>query len=106
MRPGRSSLKALPPPDVHDFIVRHPYGVGFAACWVLAALAESMPKPEPSYSPFYVWMFRFMHLSAGAIPRLIALSFPPQYARLFNLSMQVDESSALPKPNPSQEEKK
>jgi hypothetical protein len=69
------------------FIQEHPYAAGFAICWLLSCFAESMPKPLSSNGPFYVWIFQFLHLTAGAIPRLVALTFPPQYARLFNSTM-------------------
>ncbi len=72
---------------VPQFVSHHPYSATFTACWLLSCFAESLPKPRPVDSPLYVFLFQFLHTIAGAIPRLIALTFPPQYARLFNSTM-------------------
>ena len=91
-------------------ISNHPYVAGFAVCWLLSCFAESLPKPRPVDSPFYVFLFQFLHSLAGAIPRMIALTFPPKYAQLFNSSMQppdaqTDPQSLEPKPAPDPEHK-
>lgn len=71
-----------------QFVTHHQVAVTFAVCWLLSCAAEAMPKPAPNSGPFYIWIFGFLHLIAGAIPRLVALTFPAKYASIFNSSIQ------------------
>lgn len=81
---------------IFHFAFSHQIAVTFTLCWLLSCFSESMPKPTPTSSPFYVWIFSFLHLVAGAIPRLIALTFPTKYAAMFNTTLQPSDSSDPP----------
>lgn len=74
--------------SIIPFLLHHQIAATFAVCWVLSCAAESMPKPAPNSGPLYAWTFSFLHLIAGAIPRLVAVTFPAKYASIFNSSIQ------------------
>ena len=54
------------------------------AAWVLVGLVTGMPSPGkdgPTSSWWYRWLYGSLHLTIGAIPRIIATLFP-QYSKL------------------------
>lgn len=51
--------------------------------WIFTAAVLTMPTPGSNASEFYKWAFGFLHLLAGAVPRIVATFFP-QYAKFFN----------------------
>jgi hypothetical protein len=85
-----------------SIVSHHPYAAGYAVCAFVCLAAQTMPKPRANDSPFYLWMFQLLHAITLSIPRLIAVTFPPQYARLFNSTMQPEDPQEL-EPKPAQD---
>lgn len=82
------------------FAFHHQIASTFTVCWLISCMAESMPKPRDSSNPIYVWLFSFLHLIAGAIPRLVALTFPAKYAAMFNTTIQPPPADPPPAAQP------
>lgn len=50
-----------------DFILRHQFWLAVGSYWIFSAAISAMPEPAPDGSPGYLWLYRFLHTTAGNI---------------------------------------
>ena len=50
-----------------DFLLQHQLGAAVGLYWIFSAAVSSMPEPEAGGSAGYLWLFRFLHTTAGNV---------------------------------------
>jgi len=59
-----------------EFVMQHQFGVAVAAYWVFSAAVSAMPEPGGNGSPGYLWLYRFLHTTAGNITTVFGSRIP------------------------------
>ncbi len=78
-----------------QLIMAHQLLVGAASMWVLSTAIGALPTPKDGSSAFYEWFFKFSQGVGGAIPRLLAIYYPPA---LTELTGQTAKTTVPPNP--------
>lgn len=74
-----------------QFIQHHTY-TAIGVAWIVSNIASAMPSPKADASGFYKWLYAFMHMTFGMVPRMIATMFPAA-AQFLNIpTLQTPES--------------
>jgi hypothetical protein len=48
-----------------NFLLQHQFGVAVVLYWIFSAAISALPEPKPNGSPGYLWLYRFLHTTAG-----------------------------------------
>ncbi len=48
-----------------DFLLQHQFWVAVGLYWIFSAAISAMPEPKAGGSPGYLWLYRFLHTTAG-----------------------------------------
>jgi hypothetical protein len=48
-----------------DFLLQHQFWAAVVLYWIFSAAISALPEPGPKGSPGYVWLYRFLHTTAG-----------------------------------------
>jgi len=48
-----------------NFLLQHQFWVAVALYWIFSAAISVLPEPNPNGSPGYLWLYRFLHTTAG-----------------------------------------
>jgi len=48
-----------------NFLLQHQFWVAVALYWIFSAAISALPEPNPNGSPGYLWLYRFLHTTAG-----------------------------------------
>ena len=59
-----------------EFLVQHQFWAAVAAYWIFSAAVSAMPEPGTSGSPGYLWLYRFLHTTAGNITTALGSRIP------------------------------
>ena len=59
-----------------DFLVQHQSWTAVAIYWGFSAAVSSMPEPAANGSSGYLWLYRFLHTTAGNITTAFANKIP------------------------------
>ena len=57
-----------------QFIAQHQFVITAAIFWILSAAVSALPKPAPTGSPAYRWLYRFSHTIAGNLTTAFRLA--------------------------------
>jgi hypothetical protein len=50
-----------------NFLLQHQFWIAVVLYWIFSAAISAMPEPKPNGSPGYLWLYRFLHTTAGNI---------------------------------------
>ncbi len=50
-----------------EFLIQHQFWAAVVAYWIFSAAVSAMPDPGGSAGPGYLWLYRFLHTTAGNI---------------------------------------
>jgi hypothetical protein len=50
-----------------NFLLQHQFWAAVVLYWIFSAAISAMPEPKPGGSPGYLWLYRFLHTTAGNI---------------------------------------
>jgi hypothetical protein len=50
-----------------NFLLQHQFWIAVGLYWIFSAAVSALPEPEPKGSPLYLWLYRFLHTTAGNI---------------------------------------
>ena len=59
-----------------EFLLQHQFWVAVAIYWIFSAAVSSMPEPAPDGSAGYLWLYRFLHTTAGNITTALGTRIP------------------------------
>src|SRR5437016_13006258 len=59
-----------------DFLLQHQIWAAMAVYWIFSAAVSAMPEPEPWNSAGYLWVYRFLHTTAGNITTVLGKQIP------------------------------
>jgi len=59
-----------------EFLVQHQFWAAVAAYWIFSAAVSAMPEPGGNGSPGYLWLYRFLHTTAGNITTVFGSRIP------------------------------
>jgi hypothetical protein len=59
-----------------QFLLQHQFWAAVAAYWVFSAAISAMPEPGGNDSPGYLWLYRFLHTTAGNITTVFGSRIP------------------------------
>src|SRR5713226_9124635 len=59
-----------------EFLVQHQFWAAVASYWMFSAAVSAMPEPGASGSPGYLWLYRFLHTTAGNITTVLGSRIP------------------------------
>ena len=48
-----------------NFLLQHQFWAAVALYWIFSAAISALPEPGPKNSPGYLWLYRFLHTTAG-----------------------------------------
>ena len=48
-----------------NFLLQHQFWAAVALYWIFSAAISALPEPNPNGSPGYLWLYRFLHTTAG-----------------------------------------
>jgi hypothetical protein len=48
-----------------NFLLQHQFWVAVGLYWIFSAAISAMPEPKADGSPGYLWLYRFLHTTAG-----------------------------------------
>jgi type II secretory pathway pseudopilin PulG len=76
LRGGLSQRERQERKKMIEFLVQHQFWAAVAAYWIFSAAVSAMPEPGPSGSPGYLWLYRFLHTTAGNITTALGSRIP------------------------------
>jgi len=50
-----------------EFLMQHPFWAAVGVYWMFSAAVSALHEPDPNSSPAYLWLYRFLHTTAGNI---------------------------------------
>jgi hypothetical protein len=50
-----------------EFFTQHQFWIAVAVYWIFSAAVSSMPEPDANRNSGYLWLYRFLHTTAGNI---------------------------------------
>ena len=59
-----------------NFLVQHQFWAAVGIYWIFSAAVSSLPEPEANSSPGYLWLYRFLHTTAGNITTVFGSRIP------------------------------
>jgi hypothetical protein len=59
-----------------EFLLQHQFWVAVGMYWIFSAAVSSMPEPAPDGSAGYLWLYRFLHTTAGNITTALGTRIP------------------------------
>jgi hypothetical protein len=59
-----------------EFVVQHQFWAAVAVYWIFSAAVSAMPEPGTGTNPAYLWLFRFLHTTAGNITTVFGSRIP------------------------------
>ena len=59
-----------------SFLLQHQFWTAVGIYWVFSAAVSSMPEPGAEDSALYLWLFRFLHTTAGNLTTALSNRFP------------------------------
>jgi hypothetical protein len=59
-----------------QFILQHQFWAAVGIYWIFSAAVSSMPEPGAGDSPVYLWLYRFLHTTAGNITTVLGNRLP------------------------------
>jgi len=61
-----------------EFLMQHQFWAAVAFYWMFSAAVSAMPEPEPDAKgrPGYLWLYRFLHTTAGNITTVFGSRIP------------------------------
>jgi hypothetical protein len=59
-----------------QFILQHQFWAAVGIYWIFSAAVSSMPEPGAGDSPVYLWLYRFLHTTAGNITTVLGNRIP------------------------------
>ena len=59
-----------------QFLVQHQFWAAVGAYWLFSAAVSALPEPGPYASPGYLWLYRFLHTTAGNITTVFGNRIP------------------------------
>ena len=48
-----------------NFLLQNQFWVALVLYWIFSAAISALPEPKPKGSPGYLWLYRFLHTTAG-----------------------------------------
>ena len=54
-----------------QFLLQHQFWAAVAAYWLFSAAISAMPEPGGNDRPGYLWLYRFLHTTAGNITTVL-----------------------------------
>lgn len=58
------------------FLLQHQFWAAVVAYWLFSAAISAMPEPDSNDSPGYLWLYRFLHTTAGNITTVFGSRIP------------------------------
>src|SRR5689334_15954930 len=77
-----------------DFLLQHQFWVAVGIYWIFSAAVSAMPEPAPAGSPKYLWLYRFLHTTAGNISTVFGSRIPGMKVILPLLLIAVSVTTA------------
>src|SRR5881394_1518300 len=59
-----------------EFLLQHQFWAAVGVYWVFSAAVSSMPEPASGDSSGYLWLYRFLHTTAGNITTVLGKRLP------------------------------
>jgi hypothetical protein len=59
-----------------EFLLQHQFWVAVGIYWIFSAAVSSMPEPEAGGSRAYLWLYRFLHTTAGNLTTALGARIP------------------------------
>jgi hypothetical protein len=59
-----------------EFLIQHQFWAAVVAYWIFSAAVSAMPEPGANGSPGYLWLYRFLHTTAGNITTALGSRIP------------------------------
>src|SRR5690242_13615983 len=59
-----------------NFLSQHQFWVAVVLYWIFSAAISGMPEPDANASPGYLWLYRFLHTTAGNITTAFGARIP------------------------------
>jgi hypothetical protein len=59
-----------------EFLLQHQMSTAVGMYWIFSAAVSAMPEPAPGGSPGYLWLYRFLHTTAGNITTALGTRIP------------------------------
>jgi hypothetical protein len=77
-----------------DFLLQHQFWFAVGIYWIFSAAVSAMPEPAPAGSPGYLWLYRFLHTTAGNITTVFGSRIPGMKVLLALLLVAVPITTA------------
>ena len=61
-------------PPMINFLLQHQFWDAVVLYWIFSAAISALPEPKPDGSAGYLWLYRFLHTTAGNISTAISLT--------------------------------
>jgi hypothetical protein len=59
-----------------EFVIQHQFWAAVVAYWVFSAAVSAMPEPDAGAGSGYLWLYRFLHTTAGNITTAFGSRIP------------------------------
>jgi hypothetical protein len=59
-----------------EFLMQHQFWAAVAMYWIFSAAVSAMPEPGAGGNPGYLWLYRFLHTTAGNISTALGGKIP------------------------------
>lgn len=59
-----------------NFVLQHQFWAAVGLYWIFSAAVSAMPEPDTDSRPAYIWLFRFLHTTAGNITTVFGSRIP------------------------------
>jgi hypothetical protein len=77
-----------------DFLLQHQFWVAVGIYWIFSAAVSAMPEPAPAGTSGYLWLYRFLHTTAGNITTALGNRIPGVKALLLLLLIVAGTTTA------------
>jgi hypothetical protein len=72
-----------------DFVIQHQFWAAVVIYWIFSAAVSSMPDPNANGSSGYLWLYRFLHTTAGNITTAFGSKIPGVKSMVFLLALPL-----------------
>ena len=59
-----------------NFVLQHQFWAAVGIYWIFSAAVSAMPEPTGNANPGYLWLYRFLHTTAGNITTAFGSRIP------------------------------
>jgi hypothetical protein len=72
-----------------EFAVRHRFWIAAGLYWIFSAAVSAMPEPDDDASSGYLWLYRFLHTTAGNLTTVFGNRIAGMKTILFLLAIPI-----------------